>query len=413
MTYAELPGVLHSLICLWGLLLFWGFAALTLVRSSNKGLLPLTLAGLLLSFGLLHGTADIIWPYSATDRDAHVMAGFPAFCPPLLALLLTLGGLALLGVVINRDRAQLTNQSVKAGVDAMPDGICWYSREGILVLKNQAMEDLCLMLTGAALLNGRSFEMAIEANTGADGLVHLTDGSVWRVTRREAKRGGRPLFELTAAEVTEEYRVTEQLMAEQTQLEQVNHRLSDYMKELMHSITAREILAAKMKIHDDLGLLLLSSRRYISQGGSEDEKQLLRERFRSTMALLREEKSPVERQDEYSLVLNAASHVKVDVQISGTLPEQEPWKHVAASALHECITNTLRHAKGNQIQVCAEARGRKRSISFTNNGTQPKGPIEPGGGLRSLKRLAEEANMTMALESFPAFCLTLSYEVNL
>ena len=44
---------------------------------------------------------------------------------------------------------------------------------------------------------------------------------------------------------------------------------------------------------------------------------------------------------------------------------------------------------------------------FTNDGEPPQEPIRELGGLRSLRRMAEEAGGSMTLESEPCFRMTL------
>ena len=45
---------------------------------------------------------------------------------------------------------------------------------------------------------------------------------------------------------------------------------------------------------------------------------------------------------------------------------------------------------------------------ITNNGTPPAGEIKEGGGLSSLRRRIRSAGGTMAIQSLPAFALTVT-----
>lgn len=45
------------------------------------------------------------------------------------------------------------------------------------------------------------------------------------------------------------------------------------------------------------------------------------------------------------------------------------------------MTNTIKHAKGNQVYVSFKERQRFLDIQITNNGEQPKEEIKEAGGL--------------------------------
>ena len=117
------------------------------------------------------------------------------------------------------------------------------------------------------------------------------------------------------------------------------------------------------------------------------------------------------RRDEYELMFRTAETLGVHIRLTGELPRTEPQKHVLAMAIHECITNTLRHAHGNEL--CIECRtvpspgGETIAAVFTNNGQQPMEEIREKGGLRSLRTMAEDLGGTMTVRSLPEFSITL------
>jgi signal transduction histidine kinase len=94
--------------------------------------------------------------------------------------------------------------------------------------------------------------------------------------------------------------------------------------------------------------------------------------------------------------------------IDGKLPEDDVWKQVTASALHECLTNTFRHACGDTVYTKVTEDEDGRRLIFTNNGNPPEGPIEERGGLKSLRKIAEDAGFTMDIETGEGFRLTLA-----
>ena len=102
-----------------------------------------------------------------------------------------------------------------------------------------------------------------------------------------------------------------------------------------------------------------------------------------------------------------AQTLGVAVRTKGAIPEWEPARHIIAVAVHECFTNTLRHARGDRLDVNAEKTENGLRISFTNNGIPPSGPISEKGGLAALRGLAEQAGGRMSISVDPVFRLTL------
>ena len=79
-------------------------------------------------------------------------------------------------------------------------------------------------------------------------------------------------------------------------------------------------------------------------------------------------------------------------------------------AIHECLTNAVKHAKGKNLFVRVSNEGAQTVIALTNDGEPPAAPIVETGGLADLRKLAESRGVAMTVESAPEFCLKLKYE---
>ena len=211
---------------------------------------------------------------------------------------------------------------------------------------------------------------------------------------------------LMISNTTELYHRTLELREQQKKLEELNVRLTRYNQDLVELTAKKERLHAKIMIHDTLGANLLSMKRYLLNGGTEDEKRELLGKLHLDMSFLRNDEAP-SADDEYELMLSTAEKLGVHVQISGMLPQTEPQKHLLAIAIHECFTNTLRHAHGDTLDLTiSEENGLIRAV-FTNNGIQPDGEIQEKGGLQSLRLLTDQCGGRMTIRSHPVFSITL------
>lgn len=76
--------------------------------------------------------------------------------------------------------------------------------------------------------------------------------------------------------------------------------------------------------------------------------------------------------------------------------------------MFECITNTARHADGDELYITVSDDGAFFTARIGNNGRPPKAEIVERGGLSSLRRITEMAGGSMKTESFPRFLLSVS-----
>ena len=150
---------------------------------------------------------------------------------------------------------------------------------------------------------------------------------------------------------------------------------------------------------------------YLLHGGGEAEQAELEARLRRNLSFLKSEHFPASR-DELQMIRETAEKLKLRIVIDGTLPHSAPARHILATALHECMTNTLRHAGGDELRMVLTDTGDRLLARLTNNGTQPTTPIRESGGLKSLRSLTEQAGGTMTVTVSPVFavCLELPKE---
>ena len=104
-----------------------------------------------------------------------------------------------------------------------------------------------------------------------------------------------------------------------------------------------------------------------------------------------------------------AESVGVKILYTGVRPPKGSVEEkILANAVFECITNTARHADGDELYITVSDDGAFFTAKISNNGRAPHAEIAEGGGLSSLRRMAEMAGGSMKTESFPHFLLTVS-----
>ena len=325
------------------------------------------------------------------------VTGLPAGAV-IVFLLLVLVLLTLSARTLRRlGRSEITGMSVKEATDSLPSGLCFYLPGGRIVLVNRCMEDLCRQYTGGALVNGERFR---EALFSGETPLLLSDGSAWALSERTTDYEGETLHMLMATDVTELHQKNKALREKRRELDALNGRLTDYLREIVTLSTRKEILAARVRLHDDLGADLLVMQHCIREGSSESERAALEQRLRRNISFLNADPA-VQSRDEYQLLMQTAARLNVRIIVEGPFPETEPHRHIFVTAIHECFTNTLRHARGDCLRIKVEDTGDALIAVLTNSGVRPEGPIQEKGGLRSLRRLTEQAGGRMTVSVSP------------
>ncbi len=319
-----------------------------------------------------------------------------------------------------RGKDALTRDSVKESIDSLKTGLLCARPSGVVKLKNETMEALCREVTGAELSDGETFWRAVSTGallggaealeTGERPIVRLPDGRVFGFSRRPIDVEGETLFEILAADMTEEYRITRQLIEKEKQADAINCRLRDLGESITDMTIARERLAAKIRIHDDLGTALLGTRLYLS-GEEGVTKESLLSLWRQCVTLMRLRDTP----DDAPCPGDGApeeicARLGLRLVLTGDLPEAALPAHILRLGVWACATNTLRHAGGDALYLACEETPENIVFVFTNSGAPPVGPIVEGGGLGNLRREVERAGGEMTVSSVPVFRLVIKLE---
>jgi signal transduction histidine kinase len=334
-----------------------------------------------------------------------------------LAAALTAAGLVLLRKIEKWKASQLSAVSVKECVDTLPTGICFYNENGMPVLTNTVMENICRELLGVYLSDGRALWETVAENTelsdvlGKSGpIVQLSDGKVYGFTRYEADIEGRKFFELIASDMTSEYTLTQELREKEAHADSINRRLHDLNRSIGEVIKERELLQIKKSIHDGFGQMLLLTKRSLLVPGSVDHDELLRLWKRNTMLLSNVQSA--QNDTPYSSSIRHAEKLGVNVKISGgELPTETHVVDIIDEAITVHVTNVLRHAHGSTAFIDVRSTGSTCELRFTNDGIQ-NGNIRERGGLLNLRRLAESCGGSMEIRNGEHFELILRLPLN-
>lgn len=423
MNYITAPYVVQTLISIlyFSLIIFSLCTAFLCSHHKQKYLFIITESMIAIFFSIL-----LIGCLTYFDIDdiskLTPLSTFAVFIPVSIDFLLlssfTLLNLFITIVLIRNRKNTISKMSIKEAFDDLPCGICFYEAKGMTRLVNSKMNDLSIRITGEYLLNGKKFLSILkDENRKRNGLPHQDeeeciislDDHVYSFRRREHQLSDKSLYEIIATNITRKHQLSIQLNKKNKELSSFNKRMRQYGETIEELTMEKETLSAKMNIHDKLGNLLILSRQSLEKDMTEEEKEALLSTWKNTLIAFESMKES-ESNDTYDELFKAAKDIGISILFSGRRPESRKGKKIIAKAIIECMTNTIKHAKGNEVYVSFKERNRFIEIQITNNGEQPKEEIKEGGGLSSLRLFIEREGGSMKVISFPRFEMNITIE---
>lgn len=411
-----------------------GFTALSLPhRSFLAGVLFLSSASLLAL--VLYGVLSRSRPWKialngavflcVTGLTAYVMtaAASPDDHPlpvawiwlPVFALLLTV--YAVWAIVRERKKQKntLSPSAIKEAFDDLGSGVCFADGNGRIVLINVVMAKLASLLLGSYPQTLPELKTALLADAADRGVIPLgnalyrfPDGKVWRFVfepmtdMTDERLNG--FTQATAQDVTEINETNEEIRRENERIRRAIRETQALMVRLADRVREQETLALKIRIHNDIGTGLLA----LSQTLGSDRMENAGEQLQLLQHAVWHFAGRNDADNPFADVSEQARTLGIALTFDGDLPTSPDFKRIVILAARECVTNCSKHANGKAVTVRIEEQEEGFTVTVTNDGTPPNGPIREGGGLTSLRETVEQAGGEMRVSHAPAFALTLN-----
>ena len=305
-------------------------------------------------------------------------------------------------------KSNLTQDVIRETVNLFPEGIAVHEADGTVLLTNLTMDGLSRILIKERLTDADLFWDCVrktgEEQNGLE-LVRASDGRVWQFAREKLKADVHTYHQITASDVTERYRIIDELKENNEHLQDIQQRMKAVTELSGDMFVEQESATARAALHNQLGQVLLMGSYYLDHPESADANMVYMTTAQMNSFLLGEaEKPETEREDAVKEASAAALRIGVTVQSEGSVPENPAFERLLAQAVTECAANAVKHADGTVLYVKLS----ENTAVLTNNGRPPKGEIAESGGLLALRREVEAAGGKMTVESQPEFRLTIA-----
>ena len=417
MNYYALPTLFQIALMLSLFLLLCGNLCILPFVCQRKQLLPkiLTLLSAFLSAGMMIlFAADVrIEKYALEASEASRW-----LCEkPIAAVLVVAAVLAgFLAYVVVREvrlrRATLTRSAIKESLDHLTTGLCFYAENGRVLLVNHQMVRLCHTMLDSDLQNAAAFWEALSSGNVLPGIMclsmgnqpsfRLTDQTVWTFSREELQG----FYQITAADTTQLQELTEDLKQKNMALAALHLRLKKYEENVEALSRTKEQLHTKARIHNELGQVLLATRRYLADApGLQPAPFAL---WARSIAMLRMEAENAAEHPSLQMLIQTAKTSGVSVEVDGKIPPQAETEQLFIEAAAEALTNAVRHADARTLYIAFSETDSQYRVTFQNDGGIPEGKITEGGGLSSLRKKIEMTGGSMCITCQGQYTLMLS-----
>ncbi len=372
--------------------------------------LLITLMEFSIMTGLMNGLFVIQWR-NPQDLNALEERLFASPCLITVGIEVILFLLLVSSAVANfRYRSRhMTGGAIKETMDLLPVAICFGDRKGRVVMANLKIQTLCRAMTGRRLTDIPAFWQAImESGTEQNGQYLVEADRSYLFVRKDIHIEERPYTQITATDVTDLYRVSQQLQKQNRRLQDLLLRMRAYSAEAYDLAMDREILNARIAVHDEIGHVLLLGRYYLEHPEMVDEAGFLSLFRQTNESLLYEAEQPDDAiTDAVEAAIRMAQRIGVEVRISGTYPVEGAGTALLAQAIRESAANTIKHADGKKIEVEIEEDDFDRMITIRSDGKVSAEPVRPKGGLLSLQQALEAAGGELQILNATVFTLRL------
>ncbi len=297
-----------------------------------------------------------------------------------------------------------------SAIDALHTGVLFCEKSGLILLCNERMQTLMRQLTGYVHRNGNTFSELLLTGDVLPGckkrelerqvVYLLSDHSAWMFTWTELQLKRKIYVQLTAADITERWELTEQLQGQEEKLKQRRDEISAAIANLHKLSRERETQKAKMRAHDILGERLTLLLRAI-RSEQAPEYDLLRALSGGLIDELKaaEDMTP---QDKLDSLVNIFGTLGVSIETIGELPNDHEKARLFVEIAREAVTNAVKH--GFATEVTIRTNGERMEIS--DNGFSC-GEIKEGGGLSGMRRRLSPFGGALFVQIEPRFTLTV------
>lgn len=398
-SFLELSSSVRSLFCTISILLMVGFVVNTIqaIIQRRFAYMVESVVEFFAPYFIFH-ICDEVSDYYLGGELNSVAGAFAKL--PYVAYIFAFVCLALLFAVrfqlgVKYRKTHITPSAIKEATDDMPTGFCYYNKNGHPFLTNNTMNTLAVAITNKPISNGFTFtDFVMQDN------IREINGIVYHFSKRELMHNNEIFYELLADDVTEVYKKTRELKANNDQLRANNKKMKEYGEHINEAVRREEILNSKIKIHNEMNKLLLQTDNAINIKAKEDRERVLDTWMQNTLLLCLEasenDVNPLSDLYELARLIGITVHINTEPIIKSI-----DAMRLFVLVTEEAMTNAVKHASSKNFYINVQQSDTELSAQYTNDGISPVNEIFESGGLKEIRRKIEDFGGKMEIATNP------------
>jgi signal transduction histidine kinase len=305
-------------------------------------------------------------------------------------------------------------QAIREAVDFCPGGLCFSMPDGRPILVNRQMNTLSAALTGHTVLDAEAFWAELGRTHSAGGCVRLKapwdedggesrlgfafpDGRVWLFRRSALTDGRRTYIQTEAEDITELYGMSEELYRNNLRLRDLRERQKNLLANIVQINREKELLAVKMRVHDELGQCLVATKKALREQTVKSDAPALAKGWEDAVRDFFN--IPLENADSgesaEAELLRVADMTGCRIDFTGERPAGRGARLLLYAAVREALTNAVRHANADRLTVDMRRCAGGFRAEISDNGRADVSGIVEGGGLGNLRRRLEREGASL------------------
>lgn len=302
--------------------------------------------------------------------------------------------------------------SIKQAIDSLHTGLLFCEADGNILLINRNMQKLMKESTGEIRQNGNSFfsrlsEDAlpyIKKNLLDDNLVlTMPDGRSWKFVREKIELKFFTYFQISASDVSGQWNLTEELNEHERILKKRSGELNELLKNLSLISKQKELLDAKIRVHDILGQRITIFQRWIQSGELPSREQIVRNMGDLDERIRYERKESPEQRLRF--IINMFKDIDVEIEITGSIPKDSETVEIFLMIIREASTNAVRHGFATRICVSFDETEQSYRLTVFDNGSSCKTAVKAGTGISGMQQRVMEYGGMLTLKTAPQFTI--------
>ena len=406
------PQIVIALIFSWVLLLDMVFVFFGIRYFIFKKYVLTTvsfLVALLMAF-----VAQVMTSFIKGGEDALStwFAHLPLFVYIIVLSVITVAVPILSVHIYQHTRRHVSSNSIIKGFDTSNEGFLYFDEDGACLLINKTMAKIASSLTKNYILNGNKFLKLVKDQT-----ITLEDGSTYKFIDKQItipfgssfvnKNDSQVINELIALDVTELVKKNELIKEDNEKLKKMNKELVSYNEKMLEVIRHREILSAKINIHNEMNSLVLQSSYLLSNDNKEERQNILSKWENNALLLCKEAENNNDDFINDLKTLADAIGIKMEYDDFSPIMSNEKIASLFVKATKDSLLNVAKHTKNKKIIIDIKRDKDIITMSFINDNNVNTKPIIKGGGFTNIEKSVEELNGKMTIINDKQFILRI------